>query len=307
MSYRQAPVFMMGAFVDTMEVAAPWSRLGDLYQAVRRALGEHGFVMAHLSHAYPDGCSIYFTFAGSAKDDAAAEVAYDRAWKSALAAAIDAGGTLSHHHGVGRSKAPAMGAELGLGIDLVRAVRGAFDPAGVLNPGNLVPPLPAFREPLPPAPPAPRLDALSGLIEVAGAHTLAEVERAMEGASESLGLGAGAPDLERTTVAAWIASGAAGAPDPWGDPVDQLVAGFVAELASGATLRVRPCPRRAVGPDLLALFHGVGERVGRIHAAHLRARRHTPRPLPCAIDRNPAVEARERAWIERVLAAAARV
>src|SRR5262249_12475492 len=115
-SYRQSPVFMAGAFSDTMEVAAPWSRLGALYDAVREALGRHVFVMAHLSPAYPDGCSIYFTFAGSAPSPEAAAAKYDAAWRAALDAAIGAGGTLSHHHGVGRSKAPKLGAELGLGV-----------------------------------------------------------------------------------------------------------------------------------------------------------------------------------------------
>ena len=147
-SYRQAPVFAAGAWVDTMEVAAPWSKLGALYDGVRRALGKHVFVMAHFSHAYPDGCCIYFSFAGSAAPgeardgswDAASETTYDRAWRAALAAAVDAGGTLAHHHGVGRSKAPRLAAELGAGIDAVRALQRAFDPKGILNPGNLLPP-----------------------------------------------------------------------------------------------------------------------------------------------------------------------
>jgi len=91
------------------------------------------------------------------------------------------------------------------------------------------------------------------------------------------------------------------------DPVDQLVAGYVAELASGATLKVRPCPRRAVGPDLYALFHGMDGRVGRIHAAHLRARGHRARELPCGIERRPPVDPVEREWMQRVLAAAERV
>ena len=59
-SYRQAPIFASGAFVDTMEVAASWSRLGALYDGVRKAMGEHVFVMAHFNqYAYPDGCCIY--------------------------------------------------------------------------------------------------------------------------------------------------------------------------------------------------------------------------------------------------------
>ncbi len=147
-SYRQAPVFAAGGWADTMEVAAPWSKLGALYDGVRRALGEHVFVMAHFSHAYPDGCCIYFSFAGSAAPshaagaswDQACATTYDRAWPAALDAAIAAGGTLSHHHGVGRSKAPRLGAELGEGLHVVRALKRAFDPNGVLNPGNLMPP-----------------------------------------------------------------------------------------------------------------------------------------------------------------------
>jgi alkyldihydroxyacetonephosphate synthase len=143
-SYRQAPVFAAGGWADTMEVAAPWSKLGALYDGVRRALGKHVFVMAHMSHAYPDGCCIYFSFAGSAApgkswDQGCADT-YDRAWPAALDAAIAAGGTLSHHHGVGRSKAPRLGAELGEGVRVVRALQRAFDPNGVLNPGNLLPP-----------------------------------------------------------------------------------------------------------------------------------------------------------------------
>ncbi len=145
-SYRQAPVFAAGGWADTMEVAAPWSKLGALYDAVRHALGKHVFVMAHFSHAYPDGCCIYFSFAGSSSgkpgaswDEGCAQ-SYDRAWPAALDAAIAAGGTLSHHHGVGRSKAPRLGAELGEGVSVVRALQRAFDPNGVLNPGNLLPP-----------------------------------------------------------------------------------------------------------------------------------------------------------------------
>ena len=68
-SYRQAPLFANGLFVDTMEVATRWSNLDRLYEKVRRALGRNVFVMAHFSHAYPDGCCVYFSFAGSADPD----------------------------------------------------------------------------------------------------------------------------------------------------------------------------------------------------------------------------------------------
>jgi alkyldihydroxyacetonephosphate synthase len=146
-SYRQAPLFAQGLFVDTMEVAATWSRLGALYDGVRRAIGKRAFIMAHLSHAYPDGCCIYFSFAGVAQPgvkgnwDEACDARYDAIWKDALGAAIEAGGTLAHHHGVGRSKAPRLGDELGRGLDVQRALKRVFDPHGVLNPGALLPPI----------------------------------------------------------------------------------------------------------------------------------------------------------------------
>ena len=72
-SYRMSPVFRDGAFVDTMEVASSWERLLDLYHSVRAAIGRHAVVMAHFSHAYADGCSIYFTFAGHAPERGASE------------------------------------------------------------------------------------------------------------------------------------------------------------------------------------------------------------------------------------------
>ena len=306
-SYRQAPIFMAGAFADTMEVAAPWSRFDDLYNDVRKALGEHVMVMAHMSHAYPDGCSIYFTFAANAADDATSERIYDAAWRDAMNAAIAAGGTLSHHHGVGRSKAPMMGAELGLGVALVQALRRASDPAGILNPGNLMPREPPPRFPLPHTPEQPQLCLQDQLVHASGTATLAEVERTLSPHGLSLGLGPEAPDRQTTTVAAWIDGGAQGAPDPWLDPVDHLLAGFSIELSSGAPLVIRPCPRRAVGPDLWALFHGTGGRAGRLHSAHLRARAAGVAPLETAIDRNPAPTETEKRWLDLALAAAATV
>jgi alkyldihydroxyacetonephosphate synthase len=306
-SYRQAPIFMSGAFSDTMEVAAPWSRLGELYRAVRAALGQRVFVMAHLSHAYPDGCSIYFTFAGSAPSPREAEVKYDAVWRDALDAAIAAGGTLSHHHGVGRSKAPKLGAELGVGVDVIHALRGVFDPAGVMNPGNLLPrEAPARRAPAP-LPAEPRLDRASMLMHARGAATLGEVERAAAHEGLTLYLDGAAPPPQ-TSIADWIAGGARGAPSPWTDPVDHVVAGFTARLPSGESLEIRPGPRRAVGPDLFALYLGAGGRAGAITSAHLRVHgTRRPRPMPCAIDRDPPASAAERVWLDRALDAAARV
>jgi len=304
-SYKLAPVFMSGAFADTMEVAAPWSRFGTLYEEVRRALGRHVFVMAHMSHAYPDGCSIYFTFAGSDRDEAAAERRYDEAWRTALAAALEAGGTLSHHHGVGRSKADALGVELGSGVEVLSAVDQAFDPQGILNPGNLLPPKVPPRRPLPPPPSRPELDSKSQLVHAAGDATLGEVEDVLAARGLTLGCTVAGADHRTTTVNDWLCAGAPGGPDPWLDPVDHLVAGYSATLGDGGpALQIRPCPRRAAGPDLFSLFFGTQGRAGRFHSVHLRARGAGAVPLLTPIDRNPALEVGEERWLERAIAAA---
>lgn len=136
-SYRMSPMFRDGAFVDTMEVAASWERLLDLYASVREAIGRHAVVMAHFSHAYPDGCSIYFTFAGTAPDAAAAERVYDAIWRDGLEAATRVGGTISHHHGVGLLKAPYMAGEHREAMAIFEAAKASLDPDGIFNPGKL--------------------------------------------------------------------------------------------------------------------------------------------------------------------------
>ncbi len=136
-SYRMSPVFRDGAFVDTMEVASSWDRLGDLYTSVREAIGQHALVMAHFSHAYADGCSIYFTFASTAPDAEAAERIYDAIWRDGLEATTRVGGTISHHHGVGLLKAPYMAGEHRESMAIFEAAKASLDPDGILNPGKM--------------------------------------------------------------------------------------------------------------------------------------------------------------------------
>ena len=306
-SYRQAPVFAQGAFVDTMEVAATWSKLGALYDAVRTALGRNVFVMAHFSHAYPDGCCIYFSFAGGADPglvrelgwDAACEATYDRTWKAALAAAVEAGGTLSHHHGVGRSKAPRLGAELGHGLDVVRSLMRAFDPAGILNPGNLVA---DGERPSAPRQPSPgsTVDRDSLLASIDGTRKVDDAERELR--AQGLTFDASLPS-PASTLAEWLARGAPGARDRWLDPVDQLLAGLDATLKDGRKIAIRPAPRRAVGPDLTALFVGAGERFGRVDRAWMRVHplggtRPTAPAFAC--DRDPPLSAGESALLDAI-------
>ena len=135
-----------GYMVETLETSHTWSRLAELYRAVGGALsaamsaqGTPGIVMCHLSHAYRDGASLYFTFAARARPGE--EIEQWRAIKTAACEAIVAAqGTITHHHAVGRDHAPYMRAEVGeLGLEALRAVKERLDPAGIMNPGKLLP------------------------------------------------------------------------------------------------------------------------------------------------------------------------
>ncbi len=303
-SFRQSSSFRLGAFTDTMEVAAPWSKLEAVYDGVRRALSEHALVMAHLSHAYPDGCGIYFTFAalGSAAAPGAgkASARYDAAWRAGLGAALAAGANLSHHHGVGRSKAARLAAELGQGTELLNRLRRAWDPASLFNQGALEAPFEVLPAPPRDARPAFALDERSRLAEVDARLSLGATESFLARAGLSLGLDA------RTdwsaSVASWIARGFPGARDAWLDPVGTRVTGFEA-TAGGVQARVRAAPRRATGPDLLALFAGAREVVGKVERATLAVEpigAALPRAQPFHWARDPALNAGETRAFELV-------
>jgi alkyldihydroxyacetonephosphate synthase len=123
---------------DTIEVAALWSLLPGVYDAMKAAMAPHAAVVfAHVSHCYPEGASIYWSFATDAASPADALARYDAVWAAAMDACRAAGGTIGHHHGVGQARAPWLAAELGAGYGVLQAVKTALDPAGVLNPGKL--------------------------------------------------------------------------------------------------------------------------------------------------------------------------
>jgi alkyldihydroxyacetonephosphate synthase len=120
-----------------MEVATTWDRIPSLYKAVRKAVSSSAFIMAHFSHGYREGCSIYFTFAAAAKDDAASAALYDRLWNAAQEAVLSEGAVVSHHHGVGMSKQRFLVRQLAEATVLAQATKTAFDAGGLLNPGKL--------------------------------------------------------------------------------------------------------------------------------------------------------------------------
>ncbi|HET7454882.1 MAG TPA: FAD-binding oxidoreductase [Solirubrobacterales bacterium] len=143
--YLRDKLMEMGAMVETLETSHTWSRLEELHTAVADAIraslagqGTPGLVFCHLSHAYADGASLYFTFISRARRGA--ELEQWRTVKKAASEAIVAhGGTITHHHAIGRDHRPYMAAEVGkTGLDVLRAVKEQLDPAGVMNPGKLL-------------------------------------------------------------------------------------------------------------------------------------------------------------------------
>lgn len=126
-----------GWIVDTVEVAASWSALPTVHREVTAAIAAVAgtkVVSCHQSHAYGDGACLYFTIAGrSAEPDAW----YRAAWDAAMAATMACGGAVSHHHGIGLLRGRHLRNSLGPAFAVLEALKGALDPAGVLNPGKL--------------------------------------------------------------------------------------------------------------------------------------------------------------------------
>jgi alkyldihydroxyacetonephosphate synthase len=143
--YLRDPLLANGALVETLETATSWTNLVALKQAVTDAIqaafstaGSVSLVLCHISHVYDTGASLYFTVVGAQRGDAIEQ------WTSIKAAVNDVlmshGGTITHHHAVGADHRNWMTDEIGsVGVEILRAVKATLDPAGILNPGKLIP------------------------------------------------------------------------------------------------------------------------------------------------------------------------
>ncbi|MFD5867841.1 FAD-binding oxidoreductase [Corynebacterium sp. NPDC060344] len=132
-----------GALCETLETATTWSNIAALHESVAGAVTAAlapapAFVLCHISHVYDTGASLYFTVVAAQSGDPRAQ------WCTAKAAAsraiVDGGGTITHHHAVGSDHLPYLAEEIGeVGVAVLRGIKSAIDPAGIMNPGTLVP------------------------------------------------------------------------------------------------------------------------------------------------------------------------
>ncbi len=143
--YLRDALLANGALCETLETATDWSNIPALKTAVTEALttalaesGTPALVLCHISHVYATGASLYFTVVAGQRGNPIEQ------WRAAKTAACDAivaaGATITHHHAVGADHRPWMTDEVGdLGVQVLRAVKTTLDPAGILNPGKLIP------------------------------------------------------------------------------------------------------------------------------------------------------------------------
>ena len=137
-AYMRDPLMDLGIMTDTLETAVTWENLLKVWQAARDYVARRpkAFMMIHISHVYGNGANLYFTFLspmakGNERDD------FSRFHRGLVETIIAGGGSISHHHGVGRVLAPWMEVHLGKSsMELMRAVKRHLDPNNIMNPGG---------------------------------------------------------------------------------------------------------------------------------------------------------------------------
>ncbi|MCH8222819.1 MAG: FAD-binding oxidoreductase [Chloroflexi bacterium] len=152
-SFIRAPYAMnatipLGLVHDTFETAITWDRWPGLDESVRAAVQEAlervcggGTVSCRFTHVYPDGPAPYYTFIGMGRRGAEIE-AWSEIKRVASDAVAAAGGTITHHHAVGKLHRPWYDRQRpDLFAESLRAAKRVLDPAGILNPGVLIDPL----------------------------------------------------------------------------------------------------------------------------------------------------------------------
>jgi alkyldihydroxyacetonephosphate synthase len=142
--YLRDTLVSLGVHSETFEPAITWDRFADFHatvtEAARKAVGEPSTLTCRFTHVYPDGPAPYFTVLAPARRGSEVEQ-WDEIKAAISDVLIDAGGTITHHHAVGRDHRPWYDRQRPEPFaQALRAAKRAVDPASVLNPGVLIDP-----------------------------------------------------------------------------------------------------------------------------------------------------------------------
>ena len=137
-AYMRDPLMDLGIMTDTLETAVTWENLLNVWKAAHEYVARRSkaFMMIHISHVYENGANLYFTFLspmekGNEKND------FTTFHRGLVETILEHGGSISHHHGVGRVLGPWMEGHLGRSsMELLRAVKKHLDPNNIMNPGG---------------------------------------------------------------------------------------------------------------------------------------------------------------------------
>ena len=125
---------------DTIEVASLWENASNVYHSVLESMKRlQGVIMitAHVSHFYPSGVGIYFSFGGAPPKEQTDFEYYQKCWDTIIKAVLDAGGSIAHHHGIGINRSHWMESEWGTSMNTLREIKRLLDPNNILNPGKI--------------------------------------------------------------------------------------------------------------------------------------------------------------------------
>lgn len=132
----------------TTEVSADWSRITELYEAVLTRIrtefpraADLTLLGAHSSHSYQTGTNLYFVYDYAIRCTPEAEIDEYHIPLNAIIVeeALRVGGSMVHHHGIGKYRTPWTATEHGSAYPLLERLKDAFDPNGIMNPGSVLP------------------------------------------------------------------------------------------------------------------------------------------------------------------------
>ena len=125
---------------DTIEVASSWENAAKMYHHVLDSVKKlKGVILftAHVSHFYPNGVGMYFTFGGVETGEDTNFDFYQKVWNTTMEAVVASGGSIAHHHGIGINRAGWMGVEWGKSVKIMKEFKKILDPRNILNPGKV--------------------------------------------------------------------------------------------------------------------------------------------------------------------------